>query len=117
MPRRSTGKPWLHDTSGYWCTCLDDKRVYLDRDYTVACRKLRQLKADRKRAEQGVANDWLQAPVADLADLFMDDVQARRKPNTHAGYRYRLLRALQIVGPRTRVGEVGKFHLAKIEQR
>ncbi len=53
MARRSTGKSWLHEKSGYWCTSVDRKRVYLDQDYKVACRKLRQLKADRKRSEQG----------------------------------------------------------------
>jgi len=43
MARRSTGKPWLHEKSGYWGTSVDRKRVYLDKDYRVANRKLRQL--------------------------------------------------------------------------
>ena len=117
MARRSTGKPWLHEKSGYWCTSVDRKRVYLDRDYKVASRKLRQLKADLRRKEQGASNEWLDVPIADLADEFLDDIQARRKPNTHAGYRYRLLRALQVIGPATRVAEIRKLHLVKIEQK
>ena len=117
MARRSTGKPWLHEKSGYWCSYFDGKRVYLDKDYKVACRKLRQLKADRKRDQQGASTEWLTAPIADLADQFLDDIQARRKANTHAGYRYRLLRALKIIGPTTRVADIGKLHLAKIEQK
>ena len=63
MARRSTGKPWLHEKSGYWCTSVDRKRVYLDKDYKVACRKLRQLKADRKKSDQGASNEWLVAPI------------------------------------------------------
>lgn len=117
MARRSTGKPWLHENSGYWCTSVDRKRVYLDKDYKAACRKLRQLKADRKRSEQGASNEWLLAPFADLADEFLDDIQARKKPETHTGYRYRLLKALKIIGPTTRVADIGKLHMAKIEQK
>ena len=117
MARRSSGKPWLHENSGYWCSTVCGKRVYLDKDYKVACRKLRQLHIDRKREEQAVSSAWLDAPIANLADAFLDDVQARRKPTTHQGYRYRLLRALQIVGPKTRVADIGKIHLALIEQR
>ena len=117
MARYSSGKPWLHEKSGYWCTTIDRHRVYLDKDYKAACQKLRRLHAERKRASQGVTSEWLDAPIANLADEFLDDVQARRKPATHVGYRYRLLRALEIVGPNTRVADLGKLHLAKIEQR
>jgi len=77
MARRSTGKPWLHEKSSYWCTSVDRKRVYLDKDYKVASRKLRQLKADLKRSEQGASNEWLNAPIADLADEFLDDEAIR----------------------------------------
>jgi integrase len=117
MARRSTGKPWLHEKSGYWCTSVDRKRVYLDKDYKVACRKLRQLKADRKKSEQGASTEWLAAPIADLADEFLDDILARKKANTHTGYRYRLLIALKIIGPTTRVANIGKLQLIKIEQK
>ncbi|MFV2068267.1 MAG: tyrosine-type recombinase/integrase [Pirellulales bacterium] len=117
MARRPSGKPWLHEQSGYWCTSVERKRVYLDTDYKVACRKLRQLRADQKKSEQGAATEWLQSPFVDLADEFLDDIQARRKPDTHTGYRYRLLKALRIIGPATRVADVGKLHMAKIEQQ
>lgn len=117
MARRSTGKPWLHEQSGYWCTFVEHKRVYLDKDYKLACKKLRQQKADRKKAEQGVGTEWLTAPIADLADEFLDDILARKKPETHRGYRYRLLKALQVIGPKTRVADIGKLHLARIEQK
>ena len=88
----------------------------------VACQKLRQQKADRKKAEQGVGTEWLSAPIADLADAnflgeWLDDILARKKPATHRGYRYRLLKALQVIGPKTKVADIGKLHLAKIEQK
>lgn len=117
MARRSSGKPWLHANSGYWCSTLDGERVYLDKDYRVACRKLKQRVADARRAEQGAGLDWLEAPIAELADEFLDHIQATKKPSTHESYRYRLLKALKIVGPRTRVVELGKLHLARIEAR
>lgn len=117
MARRSTGKPWLHKKSGYWCSTVAGKRVYLDKDYQVACRKLRELLADLKREEQGVSFDWLDSPIANLADEFLDDVKSRKKPQTHTSYRYRLLCALKIIGPQTRVGDLGKLHLAKIESK
>lgn len=116
MPRRHSPKPWLHERSGYFCTSINRQRVYLDKDYQLACRKLRQLRAEQKRGEAG-ARDWLDAPFADLADEFLDDLKARRKPETHKSYRYRLLRALKILGAQIRVGELRKLHLAKIEQQ
>lgn len=117
MARRSSGKPWLHAKSGYWCSTVAGKRVYLDKDYKVACRKLREALAEQKRADQGVASDWLDVPIGNLADEFLDHIQASRKATTHANYRYCLLRALRIVGPKTRVADLGKLHLAKIEQK
>lgn len=117
MARRSSGKPWLHEKSGYWCSTVSGKRVYLDKDYNVACRKLREAIANLKREEQGATSDWLDVPIANLADEFLDDIKSRKKPETHTSYRYRLLRALRIVGPSTRVADLGKIHLAKIERR
>lgn len=117
MPRPNSGKPWLHSRSGFWCATVAGKRVYLDKDYQVACRRLRELKAELRRQAQDISAEWLVAPIAELADVFLDDIQARRKPDTHAGYRHRLLRALKLVGPRTRVADLRKFHLVRIEQR
>ena len=115
MSRRHQQKPWLHEASGYFCTSVNRRRVYLDKDYQVACRKLRELRAEQKRG--AVARDWLDAPFADLADEFLDDLKARRKPETHQSYRYRLLRALKVLGGQVRVGEMRKLHLAKVEQQ
>lgn len=117
MARRSSGKPWLHAKSAYWCSTVGGKRVYLDKDYKVACRKLRECFAEQKRAEQGVGSDWLEAPIGNLADEFLDHILASRKPTTHTNCRYCLIRALKIVGPKTRVADIGKLHLAKIEQK
>ena len=115
MPRQRFSKPWFHQSSGYWCTSVNGKRSYLDKDYTVACRKLKQLRADQLGGKP-VGPDWIDAPFADLADEFLEDTKARRKPSTYAVYRYRLLRALKILGTAIRVGEIRKFHLAKIER-
>ncbi|MEM6484383.1 MAG: site-specific integrase [Pseudomonadota bacterium] len=121
MSRKKSRKPWLHEASGIWCTSDHGKRIYLDRDYRVACTKLREFDADRKRKRQleaqGASEDWLDRPLAALAEEFLNDIKARKKPNTYEGYRYRLLRALTIVGPDLKIGEVGKIHLAKIEQK
>lgn len=116
MPRQRLSKPWLHQASSYWCTSIDRKRVYLEKDFRVACQKLRQLRAEQLRSAQA-GPDWTAAPFADLADAFLDDIQARKKGDTHRSYRYRLLRALRILGPTIRVGELRKYHLAQIEQR
>ncbi len=116
MPRRRLTKPWLHARSGYYCTYSEGKRVYLDRDYRVACRKLRDLKARQKRAEQPTS-DWLEAPFAELADEFLDDLKARKKPSSYTSYRYRLRQALEVLGTELRVIEVRKHHLAQVERR
>ena len=115
MPARSA-KPWFHKKSGYWCTSKQGRRIYLDREYRVAAAKLRQLRASDLRVEHG-GNEWLDAPFAVLADEFMEDVKARRAEATYQSYRYRLGRALRILGPKLRVGELRKIHLAKIEQK
>ena len=41
MARKSSGKPWLHGASGWWCATIGGKRKKLDKDYKVACRKLK----------------------------------------------------------------------------
>jgi hypothetical protein len=115
MPCPSCQKLWLHQASGYSCTSVNRRRVYLDKDDRVACRKLRELRTDQKRGN--VAGNWLDAPFADLADGFLDDLKARRKSETHRSYRYRLLRALKVLKTNARVGELRKLHLAKIERQ
>jgi integrase len=115
MARRPSNTPWFHAPSGYWCTTIDGKRLYLDRDLTNARRKLREL---RKQQKIGTAaqRDWLQMRFALLADEFLDDIRARRKLRTYLGYQHRLLRALRILGTELRVGEVRKVHLAQVER-
>lgn len=115
MSRRRSIKPWLHKASGYWCGTISGKREYLDRDYKVACRKLNELRAAEKRVEAG-AHEWLDAPFVTLADAYLSDVEKRRMPNTYRANRYRLLRALKIIDAKTRVADIRKIHLARIEQ-
>lgn len=115
MGRKSSGKPWLHSPSGYWCVTLDGKREYLDKDYQVAVRKLKALIARRKRELAG-GREWLDEPFSVLADEYMADIKARKKPATYVAVRYSLLRALKTLGSTLRVGELRKLHLAKIEQ-
>ena len=114
MARKRSSKPYLHKASGCWCTSVDRKRVYLDKDYRVACRKLRELRATETREKQGVT-EWFDVPFASLADEFLEDIMARKSASTHQSYRYRLLRALRILGTDLRVCELKKLHLAKIE--
>lgn len=115
MPRKPADKPWLHKSSQMWCITLDGKRQYLDRDYKVACRKLRKVRADQERLRQG-GREWLDAQFADLADEFLTDVKARRAAGTYRNYREQLLRAMRAFGTGLRVGDVRKLHLAKVEQ-
>ncbi len=115
MSRQHFKRPWLHAASGYYCTSTDRKRVYLDKDYRVACQKLRALRLAEKAPKPGMM-EWLDASFSQLADEFLDDVKARKRPETHRAYQDRLLRALRVLGTELRVGEVGKLHLAKIEQ-
>ena len=115
MARKLSGKPWLHGASGWWCTTVDGKRRKLDKDYRVACRKLKALRSEQKREEAG-GHDRLDVRFAVLADEYLADSLARKKPATYESRRYRLLRAFRILGTAVRVGELRKFHLAKIER-
>ncbi len=114
MGRPRSKKPWHHAPSGYWCCTVNGKREYLDRDYKLACRKLNELRSKVKREEAG-GKEWLDAPFAELVDEYLTDIKARRKSTTYVSARYRLLRALEVLGTKVRVGEVRKSHLAKIE--
>src|ERR1700733_2464103 len=78
-PRR---KPWFHAPSGFWCAQVGGQRHYLDRDPVAAQRKLNKLLAER---QHGTINnrDWLDAPFADLADEFLEDVKARKAKPTY----------------------------------
>lgn len=117
MPRSATTKPWLHQASGNWCATVNGRRVYLDRNYDAACRKLRQTQVDAKKLKDACQREWLSAPLADLADEYLNDVKARRAPGTYRNYRERLLRAMKIIGPLVRVVDVRRIQLAKIEQQ
>jgi integrase len=113
-PRQLTRKPWFHAPSGLWCAQIDGKRHYLDREPTAALRKLKKLLQDRRRGDAG-KQEWLDAYFSDLADEFLDDVRARKKPQTYEGYQEMLTLAQKHLGTRLRVGEVRKLHLAKLE--
>ena len=115
MSRQKATKPWHHQSSGYWCTTIAGKRHYLDRDYKIARRKLRELRAKEKREAAGVT-EWLDEYFATLVHEYLTDLKERRKPSTYRGNRYRLLRCLKILGTDLRVGQIKKLHLVKIEQ-
>lgn len=115
MARQKADKPWHHQASGFWCVTIEGKRVYLDKDYKTACQKLKALKAKVKREKAG-GKEWLDAPFADLADEYLDDLKERRKPATYKANRYRLLRALKTIGTTVTVGQMKKYHLGKIER-
>src|SRR5579871_3329486 len=83
-PRR---KPWFHAASGFWCAQVAGQRHYLDRDPVAAQRKLNKLLADRLRRGDSSDRDWLDAPFADLADEFLEDVKARKAKPTYTNYR------------------------------
>jgi len=84
------------------------KLIYLDRDYKVAKRKLARILRDRERANAG-HRDWLDATFAELFDEFLDSKEAR--PEVYRDYKYRLSRALKILGLDLRVGAVNEGHL------
>ena len=111
MSRKRSRKPWLHEATGYWCTSIDRKRVYLDKDYQTACRKLRELRADLKRQDSGEYR-YLEMLFTELTSLFLDDIKARKTATTYQSYRYRLLRGLKILSPDLRVCALRKLHLA-----
>ena len=114
MPRKASDKPWLQNATGWWCATVNGKRVYLDKDYKVACRKLNILLA-RKRQESDFERDWLDAPFCKLADEFLEKLRVLRKPGTYTAYRYDLLRAIRVLGKKLRVGNLRKSHLEDIE--
>jgi integrase len=116
MARKPSNKPWLHGASGWWCATIDGRRKKLDKDFFAACRKLKALRVQAKKGLVG-NRDWWDAPFSELADEYLNDVQARKKPATYHSFRYGILRALKVVGTTVRVAELRKFHLAKIEQQ
>ena len=69
---------------------MSGKRVYLDKDYNAACRKL---KSRRARAKKGLVEnrDWLNATFSELADEYLDHIEATKKPNSFLAFRYGIL--------------------------
>jgi integrase len=112
LPQR---KPWFHAPSGFWCAQIAGKRHYLDRDPAVAQRKLKQLLQDLRRGDAG-KQEWLGRPFSDLADEFLDHVQACQKPATYRGYQEMLELAMTHLGTGLVVGSVCKHHLNKLKQ-
>ncbi len=115
MARKSSGKPWLHGASGWWCATISGKRKKLDKDYKVACRKLKARLTQAKKGDAS-AREWLDATFGELSDEYLEHIKATKKPASYRAFRYGILRALRIWGTRLRVCEVRKFHLSKIEQ-
>ena len=115
MPRHNPLEPWLHQSRGYWCKKVRGKLEYLDRDYTVAKRKLKKRLAEQAAGKCQTC-EWLDAPLPSLCDEFLEDIKLRKPEATFVGYKYRLLRALKVLDANLRVGAVKKFHLTKIEQ-
>ncbi len=118
MARKSkiSDKPWLHGASGWWCATIGGKRKKLDKDFVAAGRKLKALRVQAKKGLVG-NREWWDAPFSQLADEYLDDIKARKKPATYRSFRYGILRALKVVGTTVRVAELRKFHLAKIDQQ
>ena len=115
MARKPSGKPWLHGASGWWCATIAGKRKKLDKDYKAACRKLKARLTAAKRGDTS-GREWLEATFSELADEYLDYIQATKKPASYRAFRYGILRALRIVGTKLRVCEFRKLHLARIEQ-
>jgi hypothetical protein len=115
MPRKPSDKPWKHGKSGFWCATIDGKRQYLDREYNTARRKLKAIRDAQARGER-ISGDWLDASFAELADEYLEDVKARKKPATYTAMQYRLTRALKVLGTGLRVCDLRKMHLARIER-
>jgi integrase/recombinase XerD len=70
---------------------------------------------DRKRGD-ATQQDWLGKPFSDLADEFLDHVQACQKPATYRGYREMLELAMTHLGTGLIVASVCKHHLNKLKQ-
>jgi integrase len=115
MSASSRRKPWFHASSGFWCAQINGERHYLDRNPAIAEKKLNKLLQDLKRGDDP-HREWFGAHFSDLADEFLDDVKARRHPDTYRSYREMLELAQLHMGIRLRVSEVRKFHLRKVEQ-
>lgn len=111
--RNEQRKPWFHAPSGFWCAQVAGKRHYLDRDPDVAQRKLKKLLQEQMRG--GPQTEWLGAYFSDLADEFLDDVKARKKPATYRSYTEMLTLAQKHLGTQLRVGQLKKLHLTKLE--
>ena len=49
-------------------------------------------RSSQQKRQRAGGNDWLDAPFSELADLYLADTKARKKPATFVSRRYGLLR-------------------------
>jgi hypothetical protein len=105
----------FHAPSGFWCAQINGRRHYLDHDPAVAQRKLKKLLQDLNRGDAD-RRQWLDAPLSDLADEFLDDVKARKSPVTYRGYQEMLQLAMTHLGAGLTVGSIRKLHLTRLDQ-
>ena len=96
MPRANPFEPWLHQASGFWCQKVSGRLHYLDRDDAIAKSLLRKLILERD-AGKLPESDWLQRPLVELCDEFLEDIKARKCEGTYVAYKHRLLRGLRIL--------------------
>ena len=115
MARKVSNKPWFHEASGFYCTTHLGKRVYLDKDPEVAQRKLKKLRSGVS-SNSKLDREWLDATFAELTDEFINDVRERKGEDAATSYKYRLLRALKVLGAELRVGQMKRFHLKQVER-
>jgi hypothetical protein len=72
----------------------------------AAQRTLKKLSQEKRRGDAG-QKEWLDAPFSDLADEFLDDIKARRKPTTYGSDQEMLELAQQHMGVAPRVFDLG----------
>jgi integrase len=95
---------------------LNGRRRYLSRDFQVAKRKLLQLLARKPSKSRLPDRDWWNATFAELADEYLDDIQATRARGTYRNNRERLARALASLGVDVRISELRRLHLTRLKR-
>lgn len=115
MPQRKSGLK-LHKSTGQWYETINGKRVYLGTDHSKARKRLADLRSDEKRQEQDPHDCWLDRPIVDLVDEFLDHKQKQCKPGTYANYARNLKRVLEIIKPELLVGDVKRINASQVSK-
>ena len=111
-------KPYARTRNGrtHWYVVLDGKHVPLGPDREKAFEQYHSLMASRGRTESipVIEGSIEEVPFAILAAKYLESLKLRSTKAGYTGMRFRIIRALKILGTSLRVSELRKHHLSDL---